>query len=599
MAQVTKEKCLQEDREMDDIVSSEDDGTSALQYRIDESPPFHITLFISLQHLMIAFASTLTLTSIIGDVLCAKTDDPLRSKLFSTALCMSGLNTILQSILGSRLPVFQGPSFTFITPLIALGTDPSWSCSSGSDDTDTLISNANMTNIAGLEKLTATEKLQQMSGSLMAASAIEVVIGGLGLVGPLMRFAGPITVAPIITLIGLSLYRIPVDYSRPCPPMAAASALLVLLFSLYLQRIMIPIGCGKRKTRLPIFQVLPVLLSIGLTWTVAAILTTCGVFTDDPASLGYKARTDAKAGIVNATPWLLATYPGQFGMPSFNVAAFVGFSAAVLSSVIESVGDYLAAARSCDVPIPPQHAVSRGIMMEGLGSVLGGGYGAAHATSTYSGNIALLSLCRTASRSVLVTAGIILIAVSFVGKVAAAFSTVPEPILGGIFLVILGILVALGIATLKHTDLHSTRNLIIIGVSIFVGLAIPDWIARFPDCIDTGDIQADQALRVTLGTPMILGGIVGCFLDNTVPGTIRERGLHEWTAARLTKADSSDSLESAILEQAQLEQKTYGWRRFVGLRRKCRLFRLLPFLPPYGTMVQSWSSCTREEMIDT
>ena len=29
-----------------------------------------------------------------------------------------------------RLPVFQGPSFTFISPLIALGTDPTWTCSS-------------------------------------------------------------------------------------------------------------------------------------------------------------------------------------------------------------------------------------------------------------------------------------------------------------------------------------------------------------------------------------------------------------------------------------------------------------------------------------
>ena len=83
-------------------------------------------------------------------------------------------------------------------------------------------------------------------------------------------------------------------------------------------------------------------------------------------------------------------------------------------------------------------------------------------------------------------AGVILVAVSLVGKMAAAFSTVPEPILGGVFLVIIGILVAIGIATLKHVDLHSTRNIIIIGVSIFIGVVVPDWIATYPDCIDTG-----------------------------------------------------------------------------------------------------------------
>ena len=76
------------------------------------------------------------------------------------------------------------------------------------------------------------------------------------------------------------------------------------------------------------------------------------------------------------------------------MAAFVGFTAAVLSSVVESVGDYMAAARSCDVPPPPQHAVSRGLLLEGLGSVLSGAYGAGHATATYSSNVALLRLSR-------------------------------------------------------------------------------------------------------------------------------------------------------------------------------------------------------------
>ena len=93
---------------------------------------------------------------------------------------------------------------------------------------------------------------------------------------------------------------------------------------------------------------------------------------------------------------------------------------------------------------------------------------------------------QTASRSVLVVAGIVLVAVSFVGKLAAGLSTIPEPILGGIFLVIIGILVAIGVSTLKHVDLHSTRNIIIIGVAIFIGVVLPDWIATYPESIDTG-----------------------------------------------------------------------------------------------------------------
>ena len=31
-------------------------------------------------------------------------------------------------LVSNRLPVFQGPSFTFISPLLAVATDPTWTC---------------------------------------------------------------------------------------------------------------------------------------------------------------------------------------------------------------------------------------------------------------------------------------------------------------------------------------------------------------------------------------------------------------------------------------------------------------------------------------
>lgn len=72
----------------------------------------------------------------------------------------------------------------------------------------------------------------------------------------------------------------------------------------------------------------------------------------------------------------------------------IGFVGAVVSSVVESVGDYFAVSRACEVPLPPDHAISRGILMEGLGSVLSGAVGSAHATTSYSGNIAMVTLTK-------------------------------------------------------------------------------------------------------------------------------------------------------------------------------------------------------------
>ena len=39
-----------------------------------------------------------------------------------------------------------------------------------------------------------------------------------------------------------------------------------------------------------------------------------------------------------------------------------------------------------------------------------------------------------------------------------------------------GMIAAVGLSSLKNVDLDSTRNLVIVGFSIFVGLAVPGWI---------------------------------------------------------------------------------------------------------------------------
>lgn len=85
---------------------------------------------------------------------------------------------------------------------------------------------------------------------------------------------------------------------------------------------------------------------------------------------------------------------GQFGMPQFKLGAFVGLLSATIASVIESVGDYHAAARICGVPPPPSHAVNRGILTEGLGSLLAGVLGAGHGTTSYSNCIGIIGITK-------------------------------------------------------------------------------------------------------------------------------------------------------------------------------------------------------------
>jgi nucleobase transporter 1/2 len=84
----------------------------------------------------------------------------------------------------------------------------------------------------------------------------------------------------------------------------------------------------------------------------------------------------------------------MFGLPTVSAAGFVGMLAATLSSVIESIGDYFAAARISNGNPPPAHALNRGIAAEGFSSIISGMVGAGHATTSYSGNIGAIGITK-------------------------------------------------------------------------------------------------------------------------------------------------------------------------------------------------------------
>lgn len=81
-------------------------------------------------------------------------------------------------------------------------------------------------------------------------------------------------------------------------------------------------------------------------------------------------------------------------MPTVSLAGAVGILAGVISSMIESVGDYHACARLSGAPPPPKHAINRGIGMEGLGCLLAGAWGTGNGTTSYSENVGALGITK-------------------------------------------------------------------------------------------------------------------------------------------------------------------------------------------------------------
>lgn len=139
-----------------------------------------------------------------------------------------------------------------------------------------------------------------------------------------------------------------------------------------------------------------------------------------------------------------------------------------------------------------------------------------------------------------------------INKFGAVFIMIPDPVVGGLFCVMFGMITAfgivqthlnisnassdwktknfqpepilllflsfLGLSALQYVDLRSSRNLYIVGVSLFFPLVLCQWMQKHPGTINTGIAEVDSTLTVLLSTTILVGGFLGCFLDNFIPG---------------------------------------------------------------------------------
>lgn len=262
-----------------------------------------------------------------------------------------------------------------------------------------------------------------------------------------------------------------------------------------------------------VFRLFPVLITIALMWTLCLVLTAADVF-----PVGHPARTDARLRVLSDASWFYVPYPGQFGWPTVSVAGVLGMLAGVLACTVESISYYPTVAQMCAAAPPPLHAINRGIGTEGLGTMLAGLWGSGNGTNTFGENVGSIGVTKVGSRRVIQWAAAIMVVQGVVGKFGALFIMIPDPVVGGIFCVMFGMITAFGLSALQYVDLRSSRNLYIVGLSIFFPLVLCQWMQENPGLIRTGSEVLDGTLSVLLGTTILVGGLLGCVLDNLVPG---------------------------------------------------------------------------------
>lgn len=58
-----------------------------------------------------------------------------------------------------------------------------------------------------------------------------------------------------------------------------------------------------------------------------------------------------------------------------------------------------------------------------------------------------------------------------------------------------GLIVSIGISNLQFINLNSSRNMMVLGISIMTGMALPEWIENNKDTIKTGTVSGVIAIH--------------------------------------------------------------------------------------------------------
>jgi len=498
-------------------------------YPIGSKPKWGLAVLLGIQQYLTMFGATVLIPFIVGGAMKMPGDQ--LALMISTIFFTSGLCTLIQqSPLGNRLPVIQGGTFSFLGPTFAI------------------------IGMVGAQKLSGDLpmwqiQVQHVAGAIMIASVFEIVLGYTGIMGQVRKVISPITIGPTIAMIGLALYSIGAPWM--------ASNWIISLVTLGALVVYSQILSLKSRA----FMLFPVLLAIATGWIVALIGTVTGMISpDSPAYL--------KTGLIADAAWFSfkPMLPFKWGFPDFGSttlwAGAFGMLAGYLASMIESIGDYYACARISEAPVPTSRMISRGLGAEGLGCFIAGILQTCNGTTTYSENIGSIGLTRVASRRVVRCGAAVMLIIPIVGKFGAVLATLPQPVVGAMFVGLFGMIASVGLSNLQIVNMNNSRNLFIIGLSFFAGLSVPyhfspllsanavaiDWSAGGTFIKVIGDI-----FQAILTTGMAVTGLTALLLDNILPGATRaERGLEVWEKEASDEAWQEAEAQWAAMQEGEM-----------------------------------------------
>lgn len=367
---------------------------------------------LSIQHVFAMFGATVLVPIIVGFPV-------------SVALFASGIGTLIYIVATkAKVPVYLGSSFAYITAMIfaqeALG---------GKSD--------------------AWQTAIIIVGLIYVAVAILVYFIGTKWID---RLLPPVVIGPMIAIIGLGLAPVAVEQAG----LTAGGDIKVIMVAIITFLITALVSTYAKG----FLKIIPFIIGIVGGYIVAYLF---GLVDFQP--------------IIDA-PWFqLPELKLPFALGNFDTYEFYfgpEMWAIVPISIVtisEHIGDHTVLSKICNRNFLKDPGLTRTLIGDGVATAVSALIGGP-ANTTYGENTGVVGMTKIASVYVVGGAAVVAIALSFLGKVSAIISTIPDPVLGGMSMLLYGVIASNGLRALvdAQVDFSKQRNLIIASAMLVVGL---------------------------------------------------------------------------------------------------------------------------------
>lgn len=420
-----------------------------LIYGPDDKPTSlsHKILY-SIQWVLIMFYPVVWGYAIVGVGLDLKGN--ILGEYMGRVVLMIGISTLIQVVSGHKLSMISGPN---IIPSLA---------------------------IVAVFGVGGKEYALQSFNAYIIAGIIVAILGGVGIISSISKIWTPLTQGSMVMMVGLTTSFSGMELlskEQATWPYYVGISLALL--------------CGYLSIRgKGILASIPVLITILLGYFIFMI---SGNF---------------DWSLVKTMPFIVIPKVFPFGMsiPPFDL--IITMIIVHVFSAISVYGNIQGYSGILGIELSKSREKKCFSVFGLVEGTLAGIFGVPSLTP-YGENLGFLLLTKIASRYFLIIASIVFIILSFFGKVAGLMAAMPGPVAGAILLGVASTLIGIGADSMKESGNFTTREIFIVGFSIFFALGtskLPsEFFARFPRIIGT-----------LLSNPVILVIIIVIILEQII-----------------------------------------------------------------------------------